>query len=146
MSFKPISDSVFIAVNSTLNFHLDISSEKKMDLECSIVKVGEAWQVQAQIAYFISLKPTQSTQKFECSLDSVYLEPMETRTIGAWKEVFLRSNGDQWSLSALVLEGNREVYINPVESFAKYANQNLLEITAYENGVSIKSDYLTLKV
>ncbi len=146
MSFKPISDSVFIEDNSTLNLLLAIAPKKQMELVCSINKAGDAWQIQAQIICTISENQTQSPQKFACNLGSVKLEPMETRTIGAWKEVFSRSGGDQWNLAKMHLEDDNGRRMNAVETLAKYANQELVEITAYGNGVSVKSDYLTLKV
>ena len=124
MSFVSISESNFIDFDSTLNLQLVVSPQTTIALMCSINKVEGAWQVKAQITCIILYN--QAPLKFEGNLNAIKLEPMQTRTIGAWKEVFLRSAGDQWSLPSLSLVGNHGVYVDPVASLANYANHNLL--------------------
>jgi hypothetical protein len=142
MTLRPIYDSKFYDKNCDLQLSLEISAHKALKIQCSIKKADDAWTVGASIFCIVSENQKNPAKTFTCQLPSLTLEPTEIKVIGAWLDVFLKENS--WSLPPLICEDD-STQLDPLASLEEYANQNLLEITAYTNGVTVKSEYLQLQ-
>ena len=144
MTFKPIYDPVFFDSNSKLSLCLTISPDKNLELKCSIKKVENTWQIKVHLVCLVSQNHENAPKTFVCKLKPVDLQAMESRVIGAWKEVFLKESGNQLNLPAFIRDIDWD-RLDPIDALDQFANQDLLEISAYENGITLKSEYLKIK-
>jgi hypothetical protein len=140
MVLKAIYKPEFCDGNRTLHLYLEISPRKTLSLECTLQKANETWRVSASIICTVAQNQKNPPLTYTCQLPPIVLQPMDTRVIGAWYDVFWKEN--QWPIPLLMLEDEQ---LDPIESLDRFANQNLLEIKAYKNGFTLKSEYLQLE-
>jgi hypothetical protein len=142
MVLKPIYKPEFFDENRTLRLHSKIPPHKALNLECTFKKASEAWRVSVSIICTIAENQKNPPINFTCQLPPIDLQPMDTKVIGAWNSIFWKE--DYWPLPLLTQEG-KSAQLNPEEALDELANQDLLVITVYKNGFTVKSEYLQLE-
>jgi hypothetical protein len=142
MAVKSISSPAFYDADRNLRLSLAISPKRTLKLECFIERVNETWTVNASAVCIISQNQKNLSGTFRCQLPPLVLQPMDVRVLGAWREVFMKDY--YWPFPPLIREDNSSE-LDPLEGLEEYANQDLLQISAYRNGFTVRSDSLQLE-
>lgn len=120
---------IFQKEPSRLTYKGTVDSPHKIKIDCDISQSSDkTWELQV---HFILFCPEETAHKFFETKKVFALAAGEAKFIGCWHDVF-EKDGVTENFSPGI----------PLEMMNAYADQTLISLTAFENAITLHSDYL----